>query len=157
MKSAVLGLHVREWVPHDRFRFAPARRSVHDDAFRNALNLVRKDGLNLQNLSEFQDDFAIVYAAVQQNGEALQFASRRLQGSSRVALAAIRQNPSVSPELKEGSNDQAIRFRVVLNSWYKSRDHQQNDGSIGIPSWYKSWYQQNDGTFVQRWLPTLVG
>lgn len=58
------------------------------------LNLVKENGLNLENLKEeFKNDKEIVIEAVKENGMALEFASNDLRNDSEVIFEAILQNP----------------------------------------------------------------
>ena len=58
----------------------------------NALKKIKKDGLELNNFKELQNDKEVVLAAVQQNGLALEFASDKLKADRKVVLAAVQQN-----------------------------------------------------------------
>ncbi len=62
--------------------------------FEEALQRVQEDGRQLASLNpEFQNNFDIVLAAVQQNGWwALRHASERLKNDPEVVLAAVKQN-----------------------------------------------------------------
>ena len=58
-----------------------------------ALNSVKENGLNLENLKEeFRNDKEIVIEAVKENGMALEFASNDLKNNSEVVFEAILQN-----------------------------------------------------------------
>ena len=48
-------------------------------------------GIDLEKYKKFQNDKEVVLAAVQQNGYALQYASKELQNDREVVLAAVKQ------------------------------------------------------------------
>ena len=63
-----------------------------DPAKSAVLQAVRKKGLNLRNFPDFQDDAYVVWAAVVENGLALQYASETLRNESDVVHAAVASN-----------------------------------------------------------------
>ena len=58
----------------------------------SAIELVSKDGYQLEELGELRKDKEVVMAAVLQNGDALQYASPALQKDRDVVMAAVSQN-----------------------------------------------------------------
>lgn len=80
------------------------------------LKLVQQDGTALEYASkELRNDRNIVTAAVQKEAMALQFASKELQDSKDIALTALQKNlyafKYVSPRLQQ---DQEVRKAAVL-------------------------------------------
>lgn len=57
-----------------------------------ALKAVKQAGMSLQTLTNFQNDADVVFAAVTQNGMALQFAHASLRGKLKIVLAAVMQD-----------------------------------------------------------------
>lgn len=54
-----------------------------------ALAFVKRDGVLLEYLEDYQEDFQLVKEAVSQNGMALKFASKKLQNNLEIALIAM--------------------------------------------------------------------
>ena len=58
----------------------------------NALEIVKKDGYQLEKLSKFQKDPEIVLEAVKQVGYALQYATNDLRDNFQIVFEAVKQN-----------------------------------------------------------------
>ena len=65
------------------------------------LAFVKRDGLNLEYLPEYCDDFEIVKEAVSQNGMALKFASNKLKDNLQIALIAMSKDIEASRYIGE--------------------------------------------------------
>ncbi len=80
-------------------------------------SLVRKDGTTLFFAHDYQDDEQLVELAIAQNGEAIQFASKRLRNRLDYALKAVQSNPKalayLNDELK--SNRQVVEIALKGN------------------------------------------
>ena len=63
---------------------------------RMALELISKNGYNLKNFPEFQDDRDIVFEAVKKDGTTLAYASEELRSNREFVLEAMKENPRVS-------------------------------------------------------------
>ncbi|MEE2769875.1 MAG: DUF4116 domain-containing protein [Pseudomonadota bacterium] len=61
-----------------------------------ALELISKNGYNLKNFPEFQDDRDIVFEAVKKDGTTLAYASEELRSNREFVLEAMKENPRVS-------------------------------------------------------------
>ena len=90
-----------------------------------ALNSVKENGLNLENLKEeFRNDKEIVIEAVKENGLALEFASNDLRNDSEVIFEAILQN-------SEAVNFSNIDINVLKAEESNKKENNIFDKSIG--------------------------
>jgi helicase domain protein len=90
-----------------------------------ALNSVKENGLNLENLKEeFRNDKEIVIEAVKENGLALEFASNDLRNDSEVIFEAILQN-------SEAVNFSNIDINVLKAEELNKKENNVFDKTIG--------------------------
>lgn len=90
---------------------------------------VRQNGLALQYVSEeLRDDRNLILAAVQQNGLALQFASERLRRDEGVVLAAVKQNSMSVQFSGEFDFTAALEItRVAVTQDHKAKDYKASE------------------------------
>ena len=89
----------------------------------NAIIVVSQDGWLLENFEEFWDDEDVIFAAVNNAGLALQFASDRLRADKGIVLEAVN---NTGTALQFASNqlkaDKAVVLAAVKNDPYALSD-----------------------------------
>jgi serine/threonine protein kinase len=88
-----------------------------DSEKKKALEYVKKDGNNLQNvIDSFKNDYDIVYEAVKKDGLSLQFASKELKNNRKIVSMAIKNWTAFEFASDELKNDEKIFLEVVKNT-----------------------------------------
>lgn len=94
--------------------------------FEEALQRVQEDGRQLASLNpEFQNNFDIVMAAVQQNVWALEFASERLQDDPEIVMAAVQQTGKAYHFISDAKLKNDIRYVLNLASTKEIKNLQE--------------------------------